>query len=126
MKTLDVLAVIHEQTSWTVTVEQLQDMMTAGNRMITDSDRLSFVYLIEEGDHYTYLHFDSKDWGALSLIAIEPAPVFLSDGKTKLELLHFVDELHMLLANIQGNDNYGHQFVEKVEDTFAEYYKTLE
>ncbi|MFC4353639.1 hypothetical protein ACFO0S_01000 [Chryseomicrobium palamuruense] len=126
MNTLDVLAIIHEDTKWTVTVEHLEAAMTASSRMITDTDRMSFVYLIENGDQYTYLHFDYKDWGALSLIAKEPGPVFLSDGSHKIELLDFNNELTMLLTNIEGNDNYGQHFIEEVEKTFKTFYEKTE
>lgn len=126
MHTLDVLAIIHEQEKWTVTTTSLEPTMTAGNRMITDTDRLSFVYLIETGDHYTYLHFDHKDWEALRSIAKQPAPVFLSDGTHTIELLQFTDELIMLLHNIQGNDNYGHQFVASVEASFDSFFDMTE
>lgn len=126
MNTLDVLAIVHEESKWTVTVEHLEAAMTASSRMITDTDRMSFVYLVEAGDHYTYLHFDHKDWGALSLIAKEPGPVFLSDGSHQIELLDFHNELSMLLLNIEGNDNYGHRFVEEVENVFQTFYETTE
>lgn len=126
MNTLDVLAIIHEKNKWTVTVEHLEAAMTASSRMITDTDRMSFVYLIEAGDQYTYLHFDHKDWGALSLIAKEPGPVSLSDGEHQIELLEFHNELSMLLMNIEGNDNYGNQFVEEVENVFQTFYETSE
>lgn len=126
MNTLDVLAIVHEEHKWTITIEHLEAAMTASSRMITDTDRMSFVYLIENGDQYSYLHFDYKDWGALSLIAKETIPVFLSDGKTQIELLAFHQELTMLLLNIEGNDNYGHHFVEEVETTFKAFYETIE
>ncbi|WP_342526001.1 hypothetical protein MKY84_10755 [Chryseomicrobium sp. FSL W7-1435] len=126
MQTLDVLAVIHEESRWTVTASQLDSTFSGSGRMITDTDRGSFVYLIEAGDHYSYLHFDQKDWGSLSLIAGAPAPVFLTDGTHTIELVQFSDELIALLHSIEGNDNYGNQFVEQTEKTFHQFYQAAE
>lgn len=125
LQTLDVLAFIHEESKWTVTTAGLEPSMTASGRMITDTDRMSFVYLVEAGDHYMYLHFDHKDWKALSSISLNPAPVFLTDGKITLELVNFTEELLSLLHSIEGNENYGNRFVEETETIFKEFYDTL-
>ena len=122
LETLNVLAVMHEQSKWTVTTDYLTASHSASGRMITDTDRMSFVYLLEAGDEYCYLHFDHKDWGALSLVSKEPAHVFVTDGEFTIELTHFFEELTSLLYSIEGNENYGHRFVEEVEKTFQQFY----
>lgn len=38
-----------------------------------------------------------------------------------LPLQQFADELQGLLYNIEGNSNYGDQFVENIEKVFAEF-----
>mgnify|MGYP001507022239 CR=1 FL=1 len=41
---------------------------------------------------------------------------FLLEWETKLE--HFQDELSYILENVEGNNNYGKEFVSTVEKTF--------
>lgn len=36
----------------------------------------------------------------------------------ELELEHFQDELSYILENVEGNNNYGKEFVSAVEETF--------
>ena len=45
----------------------------------------------------------------------EKHPIIINDT---LELIEFKDEMNDLLWNIKGNDNYGKDFHEAVEETF--------
>lgn len=95
----------------------------AGGQMITDSDSLAFVYLLEGDSEFHYLKFGQDVWPLLvnTLKATED-PV-LQIGDTRVVLEKFKEELEMLIFNIEGNDNYGENFVQAVEIAFKEILK---
>lgn len=87
-------------------------------QVIVDSDDFSFIYIIEEGNQYSYLKIPQKLWPQLvALLKTENNP-FLQVGNQLIELSDFNEELKTLLFNIEGNDNYGADFVTAVENEF--------
>ncbi|MER2115494.1 MAG: hypothetical protein ABS904_06965, partial [Solibacillus isronensis] len=70
---------------------------------------------------YSYISFSKNVWPQLlqMLLAEQKAYLKVEDGL--LPLQQFADELQGLLYNIEGNSNYGDQFVENIEKVFAEF-----
>ncbi|WP_391208166.1 hypothetical protein [Psychrobacillus sp. L4] len=95
----------------------------AGGQMITDSDALSFIYLLEDETGYHYLKFGQDVWPMLvSTLKATDDPT-LQFGEAVLTLHKFREELEMLIFNIEGNDNYGAEFSQAVENAFEEILK---
>ncbi|WP_144509481.1 hypothetical protein [Bacillus sp. FJAT-22090] len=100
-----------------------QPTIKAGGQMITDSDSLSFVYLLEDETGYHYLKFGQDVWPLLvNTLKAEEDPT-LQFGEAELTLQKFKEELEMLIFNIEGNDNYGVEFSKAVEEAFEEILK---
>lgn len=93
-------------------------------KMITDSDALSFVYLFENGEEYQYLHFTQNVWPLMQqLIEMDNGDPVIECQDGTIQLIGFTEELTMLVFNIEGNGNYGEEFMLAVEHTFK---KTLQ
>lgn len=95
----------------------------AAGQMITDSDSMAFIYLLEDEAGYHYLKFGQEVWPLLvnTLKAVEDPSLQLADKE--LTLHGFKEELNMLIFNIEGNDNYGADFSKAVEQAFSEILK---
>ncbi|WP_210469595.1 hypothetical protein [Sporosarcina sp. 6E9] len=92
-------------------------------KMITDSEKMSFVYLLDEEEEYGQLHFERAVWPLLvDSIKLDTNPVIIFDGNT-ISLTGFIEELTMLIYNIEGNNNYGEAFTSAVESAFEEILK---
>ncbi|MGG0644256.1 hypothetical protein ABE021_09965 [Sporosarcina gallistercoris] len=90
-------------------------------KMITDSDALSFVYLFEDGEEYRYLHFTQQVWPLMQhLIESDNGDPFIECEDGCVQLIGFTEELTMLVFNIEGNGNYGEEFMLAVEQAFKE------
>ncbi|MFJ5769225.1 hypothetical protein [Psychrobacillus sp. NPDC093180] len=108
---------------FTLEVTPDKPSINAGGRMITDSDSLSFVYLLEDEDGYHYVKFGQDVWPLLvNTLKAEDDPT-LQFGNIELTLKNFKEELEMLIFNIEGNDNYGVEFSKAVEEAFEEILK---
>lgn len=110
-----------ENNEWICTIKEQIDSnkLHPTGQVLTDSDKLAFVYLVVENDQYSYLQFPKNIWATLLKIVEKRGNIFLQYGNEKIELVDFVDEIEMLLFNIEGNGNYGETFVNAVEDIFA-------
>lgn len=95
----------------------LNQIKPAG-QMLVDSNDLSFVYLLEKDDDYTYLAIKDEHWPVLKKGLEEQHPVVLNGEDTKIDLVQFFEELEYLVENIKGNSNYGEIMVAKVEEIF--------
>lgn len=95
-------------------------------KMITDSDNLSFVYLLEAEEGYEHLHLTQAVWPLMvDVLNTNLVPV----GSWKDEIIalpRFKDELTMLIYNIEGNDNYGEAFSSAVEQAFSSILQHME
>lgn len=91
---------------------------TPSGKMITDSENLSFVYLLEVEEGYRHLHFTQAMWPLMmDVLKSDCNPVLAWKDKV-IALDGFKDELTMLIYNIEGNDNYGEEFSSAVEQAF--------
>lgn len=89
-------------------------------QMLTDSDRLAFIYVVDDGDGYSYLQFPQTLWSALvAILKTKKDPRLIVNGETIL-LHNFANELETLVFNIEGNGNYGEEFVQAVEEAFRD------
>ncbi|WP_270181649.1 hypothetical protein [Alkalihalobacillus sp. CinArs1] len=92
---------------------------SATGNMLVDSDNLSFVYLLDGDEGYTYIRFNKDVWSSLKGILDKDLPVLLVDETgDKLELVEIKEELAYLVENIKGNSNYGNEMNEAVESVF--------
>ncbi|HLR18488.1 MAG TPA: hypothetical protein VK115_01065 [Staphylococcus sp.] len=82
-------------------------------QMLVDSDNYSFAYILDDGESYSYLIFVQETWSMLH--ENKGKKIIVNDN---LELQQFEREFDYILENIQGNLNYGKEFVSVVEDTF--------
>lgn len=87
-------------------------------QMLVDSDEVSFVYLIEKDNEYTYVMIKEETWPQLKGAIEHNVVVTLCTERGKIELVDFLDELSYLIENIKGNSNYGERMVTKVEEIF--------
>ena len=90
----------------------------ASGQMLVDSDGLSFVYLLEKEEDYTYIVIPNTVWKELKNALTEQLPVYLSNQSERLLLNQFHEELSYLIENIKGNSNYGEKMVNEVEAIF--------
>ena len=93
-------------------------------KMITDSEKMTFVYLIDEEEEYGQLHFEQAVWPLLvDSIKLNADPIVTYNENT-VSLDGFIEELTMLIYNIEGNNNYGEAFSSAVELAFEEVLKS--
>ena len=97
-----------------------QHKMKPAGQLIADSDHYAFVYLCDAGDAYAYIRFEPVVWPALVEVLKQEKDPTLHIGEQSCTLLHFFEELQMLVYNIEGNSNYGDEFVRIVEHAFAQ------
>lgn len=88
------------------------------SQVIADSDDFAFIYLLDAGEDYHYLRFPPTMWTELKHILQTKQNPKLQVGTEVIELTNFYEELEMLVYNIEGNYNYGSEFVQAVEDHF--------
>lgn len=87
-------------------------------QMITDSDNLSFIYIIDINDEFVYVSIPGKNWSRLKEALDYDYGVYLKLNDRTLQLEGFLDELRYLIENIEGNANYGEKMVSAVEEIF--------
>ncbi|KON89410.1 hypothetical protein AF332_23075 [Sporosarcina globispora] len=93
--------------------------LKAMEQILADSDNLTFIYIAEQNDDYTYIALPEAVWPELKKALDAQMRVFASDNNhERFELTGFHEELGDLIENIRGNSNYGNEMVEKVESIF--------
>ncbi|MEK5214871.1 UPF0738 family protein [Psychrobacillus sp. FSL H8-0487] len=120
--TYNVLSGVQLENDIRFTLEVLPNnpQLKAAGQMITDSDFMAFIYLLEDEIGYHYLKFGQEVWPLLvNTLKAEKDPS-LQIGDKELILQGFKEELNMLIFNIEGNDNYGADFSRAVEEAFSE------
>jgi len=95
-------------------------------KMITDSEKLTFVYLLDEEEDYGQIHFTQKVWPLMVEVLDAPDDPMLIVGEQSMKLTNFKEELMMLIFNIEGNENYGVKFSTAVEQAFAKKLQSIE
>ena len=86
---------VKDDTIYCYSEDSIEGLEEVG-QMLVDSDNYGFAYILDDGQSYSYL-------------------IIVND---ELELKHFQEELDYILDNIEGNNNYGKEFVSAVEKTF--------
>lgn len=97
--------------------------VSPAEKMITDSEKTSFVYLIDGKDAYGQIHFSKELWPLMVEVLKTDKDPLLVQGEQSVKLPGFIEELEMLIFNIEGNSNYGKSFTEAVEEVFEEVLK---
>ncbi|WP_071393923.1 UPF0738 family protein [Bacillus tuaregi] len=113
-------AVIHTNREVQLELENsvdLKDYQPSG-QMLVDSDGLSFIYLLEKDNGYTYISVPEAFWDTLKEAIVDSLPVIVTNGREQLLLPQFQEELEYLIDNIKGNSNYGEKMMMKVEAVF--------
>ncbi|KAB2337228.1 hypothetical protein F7731_06300 [Cytobacillus depressus] len=87
-------------------------------QMLVDSDHLSFIYIAEINDEYSYLTIPHSIWSQFKQALDLGSAVYLTDRIERIQLPGFMEELRYLIENIKENSNYGEEMVAKVESTF--------
>jgi len=95
-------------------------------KMITDSEKMTFVYLLDEEGGYGQLHFPQTVWPLMVVALDADADPLLSLDEQLIPLTGFKEELEMLIFNIEGNNNYGEAFSTAVEQAFAEKLQSIQ
>ena len=88
--------------------------------MIADSDQSSLLYIIEENEEFVYVTVPFEYWSDLKKAIDQNLSVFLKVGEENLSLNNWNDELTYLIENVEGNFNYGEEFVKQVQSVFIE------
>ncbi|WP_411843650.1 hypothetical protein [Salinicoccus sp. HZC-1] len=88
--------------------------MTGASRMIVDSDNMSFIYLLDDGDAFQRLHFVKETW---SMLKDYKDSEIVVNGE--VGLTDFWEEMDYLLENIVDNNNYGKEFETAVREQFG-------
>jgi len=96
----------------------VSELLTTG-QMLVDSEQLSFIYVVEKDEKFSYVELGWETWLTLKEGLELKADYFLSNGNSSIELPGFRDELLYLIDNIKGNSNYGEEMVTKVERAFC-------
>lgn len=99
------------------------DKMKPAGQLIVDSDNAAFVYLMDAEEGYRYVRFEPVVWSHLvKALQQEQDPILQFAGE-QVVLQQFFEELQMLVYNIEGNGNYGDDFVAAVEQAFVDILK---
>lgn len=88
--------------------------------MIADSDQISLLYIIEENEEFVYISIPSRYWNVLKKALDEEKSVFLQNEGNSMPLTQWNDELSFIVQNVEGNLNYGSEFVEQIQNVFFE------
>ncbi|RHW39857.1 hypothetical protein D1B33_03115 [Lysinibacillus yapensis] len=114
---------VHNELHLSLNENENKIQIQPAGKVITDSDQLALIYLVEENEEYSYIQFPQNTWSSIvEGLKSEKNPTLVL-GDQHIELVEFNEELTMLLFNIEGNDNYGKEFVEAIETAFAEILK---
>ncbi|MEE6451745.1 hypothetical protein RAH41_14315 [Gottfriedia acidiceleris] len=97
-------------------IEQCHEVGT----MIADSDQGSLLYILEENEEFVYVTVPYEYWPELKKANDQNLNVFLKVGEKSLSLNNWNEELTYLIQNVEGNFNYGEEFVKQVQSVFLE------
>ena len=109
---------IHNKVTFIVNEKDQDIQIIPTGRLFADSDQFAFLYIVEENDEFSYLRFGEDTWPSLVEMLQRGEDPLLSLGQRTMDLRGFHEELESLLYNIEGNINYGEEFVARVEAAF--------
>ena len=124
--TIDQYEVLHNDFFFIVKESDEHIQIQPAAQIIADSDNEAFIYIVEENGVYSYLRFARSIWPQLVEVVKRKQDPSLRVGAQQIVLTNFFEELSMLLFNIEGNSNYGEDFVQAVEQSFAEIFQANE
>nr|WP_253734941.1 hypothetical protein [Lysinibacillus fusiformis] len=107
-----------DQLHFSLNDNEVNLQLKPAGQLIADSDDFAFIYLLDAGEDYHYLRFQPSSWENLVHILQKKKDPILRISEEAIELTNFYDELEMLVYNIEGNYNYGAEFVQTVEQHF--------
>lgn len=87
-------------------------------QILVDSDKISFIYLMEDQEDYTYIVLPEQIWVLIKNAFEKKLPVWIKENDREIELINFHEEWEFVINNIKGNSNYGQEMVTKVESIF--------
>jgi hypothetical protein len=89
-------------------------------RMLVDSDGLSFIYVLENSEGFIYIAINNNHWREVRKAISNSSEVWIqNDSGEKLKLSSFNKEMEYLTENIKGNANYGQQMEDEVMKIFG-------
>ena len=94
--------------------EEQTEGLQAAARMTVDPDEKSFIYLLDDGEGASRVHFGEKTWHMLR--EHHGSEIILN---TDVILTDFWDQLDHLVDTIEGN-SYGEAFKRAVKETFKQ------
>ena len=109
---------IHNKVIFIVNERDQDIQIIPTGRLFVDSDHFAFLYIVEENEEFSYLRFGEDTWPALVEVLRRGGDPLLSLGERTMDLRGFHEELEPLIYNIEGNINYGEEFVGRVEAAF--------
>lgn len=109
---------IHNKVTFIVNERDQDIQIIPTGRLFADSDHFAFLYIVEESDEFSYLRFGEDTWPTLVEMLRRGEDPLLSLGQRTMDLRGFHEELEPLIYNIEGNANYGEEFVGRVEAAF--------
>lgn len=124
--TIDQYEVLHNDFFFIVKESDEHIQIQPAAQVIADSDNEAFIYIVEENGVFSYLRFARSIWPQLVEVVKSKQDPSLRIGTKKIVLTNFFEELSILLFNIEGNSNYGEDFVQAVEQSFAEIFQANE
>ncbi|KYG31180.1 UPF0738 family protein [Priestia endophytica] len=95
-------------------IETIEDT----GQMIVDSDNLSFIYIIDVNEAFVYVSITESYWNNIKEAKENNANVVALVGEHEVQLENIFTELEDLVENIEGNSNYGEEFMGSVEKIF--------
>ncbi|HBJ02984.1 hypothetical protein MKY88_03815 [Lysinibacillus sp. FSL R7-0073] len=116
--TIDTSNFEQDQLHFSLNDNEVNLQLKPAGQLIADSDDFAFIYLLDAGEDYHYLRFPPSSWENLVHILQKKKDPILRINEEAIELTNFYDELEMLVYNIEGNYNYGAEFVQTVEQHF--------
>jgi len=88
--------------------------------MIADSEQSSLLYIIEENEEFVYVTIPVEYWTEIKKAYDLKSEVILQAGEAKIPLENWQNELTFLVENVDGNFNYGEEFVKQIQSIFLE------
>ncbi|QDY44639.1 hypothetical protein HF394_01190 [Planococcus glaciei] len=112
--------ITENQIQFSILANEPFEAVEAAGKMLADSDECAFVYVVDTGTEYIYVHFKQHTWSVLAEVLKRTEVPLLQWGEQIMPLSAFHEEMWLLIENIEGNDNYGEVFRTAVEEVFQE------
>ena len=115
--TIDTSNFEQDQLHFSLNDNEVNLQLKPAGQLIADSDDFAFIYLLDAVKTIITCVFH-RVVGRILYIFYKRKNPLLRIGEEVIELTNFYEELEMLVYNIEGNYNYGAEFVQAVEQHF--------